>query len=99
MVGFPWLAFTALGFAIVSLALHLRPDSVIQIARRLRSIELEVADIADRTSTWMKRESVRNAREKKAEMESSTAPTNPELARLQKKAEIRSRAASFIGRK
>jgi len=91
MALFEILALAGLMIAIVSAALHLKSDSLLVIARRLRQVESEIADLSDRTNTWMKRDSVRHAREKKAE-QAELEPLAPELARYAKKAQIRARA-------
>jgi len=96
MTVFELVAAGGLCIAIVSLAMHLTSDSFREVCRRLRQNEAEIADLSDRTSLWMKRDSVRQARERKAEKQevAELVGISPELARLQKKAQIRARAKS-----
>jgi len=90
MAAFDYLTILALLVAIGSTALHLQTDSFLQVCKRVRDCEAELAEVADRTSNWMKRDSVRQAREKKAEQ--SESDPNGNVAIQNKKAQIRARA-------
>lgn len=95
----PWdvvLSVLALIVALVSIALRLYgPGDLDQLARELRSLSGEVVDLDDRVTTWMKRENVRRAREKKEDAEPATEPNA--LDRASKLAQIRLRAKAARG--
>lgn len=77
----------ALVLALISIWLHLRADSLVDIVSRLRNCEAELADVIDRTTHWMKRENVRRARDAKEEQGAPKA-----LDSADPKAELRQRA-------
>jgi len=58
----------ALVIAIVSLAFQLRAGSVHELQSKVRSIDADVTDLAERLNTWQRRDSVRKARDAKEPM-------------------------------
>lgn len=94
----PWdviLSVLALIVAMLSIALRLYgPGDLDQLARELRSLAGEVVDLDDRVTTWMKRENVRRARDKKEEAEAAPAAGAGDgaLDRAARIAQIRLRA-------
>lgn len=58
------LGATGTVFSVVSFLKQLRTPDLSEINKRVSDLNLELTDLADRTQHWMRRQAVRNTREK-----------------------------------
>jgi len=58
------LGATGTVFSVVSFVKQLRTPDLSEINRRVSDLNLELTDLSDRTQQWMRRQAVRNTREK-----------------------------------
>lgn len=92
----------ALGFSIVSLFLHWKrrdehPDTA-DLRERVAGLGNEIIDLQDRVGQWMKRDSVRKARQGKEKASQAVEDDNPgPISLADRKRELRARAAALRG--
>ena len=86
------LGFAVLGVcgAIVSLWIRQAPPELTEVLSKVRQLDLDLTELADRQNTWMRRDAVRNARDGKL-----VPPTAIPLDPAQVKAELRRRVATM----
>lgn len=58
------LGATGTAFSVVSFVKQLRTPDLSELNRRVSDLNLELTDLSDRTQQWMRRQAVRNTREK-----------------------------------
>lgn len=86
------IAVLALGIASFSWFLHQKNGSTADISARVRKLDAELTDLTDQVGHWIRRQSVRNAREKR-----ETVPTlepSAGVGAVDRKAAIRARIAA-----
>lgn len=58
------LGATGTVFSVVSFVKQLRTPDLSELNRRVSDLNLELTDLSDRTQQWMRRQAVRNTRER-----------------------------------
>jgi len=78
-------------FSVVSFVKQARTPDLSEINKRVSDLNLELTDLADRTNQWMRRQAVRNTREKS---ESPPGIVEAAVSLSDRKAQLRRRINS-----
>ena len=68
------LSLLGIGFAGFALWFRANPPDVSRLETRLSSLSLELTDLADKTGQWIRRQAVRNTRDKAPLTDSDSTP-------------------------